>query len=127
MVQLRDIFQCEHCKLLVEVVNDQGVGVMCCNNAMSKLEAKTQEQEGKEKHTPVIEEVNGGVKVSVGSVEHPMAEDHYIKFIEVIGGGKVLRKELNPGDKPEATFCCISKADIDEVREFCTTHGLWKS
>ena len=67
------------------------------------------------------------LKDKVGSVEHPMDDNHYIKFIEVLTKNKVLRAELNPGDKPEAHFCCISKEDIVEVREFCTVHMLWKA
>ena len=80
-----------------------------------------------EKHVPVIEKIEGGYKVKVGSVEHPMIETHYIEWIELVCEkcGKVQRKQLKPGDKPEAVF----KSDSDKVtaREYCNLHGLWKA
>jgi superoxide reductase len=78
----------------------------------------------KEKHVPVIEKVEGGVKVKVGDVAHPMEDKHYIEWIEIIAGDKADRQFLNPGEAPEATF----KTDADNVtaREFCNLHGLWK-
>ncbi|MBU0469063.1 MAG: DNA topoisomerase II [Candidatus Omnitrophica bacterium] len=126
MAKLREIYQCQKCKLLVEVVNDAPDSPECCGEARTCLEAKTAEKEGKEKHVPVIEETDCCINVKVGSVEHPMLEEHYIKFIEVLTADKVLRAELKPGQKPEADFC-VKKEDVVEVREFCTTHGLWKA
>jgi superoxide reductase len=79
-----------------------------------------------EKHVPVIEELDHGVKVTVGSVPHPMAEDHYIEWIEVVADGKSYTAYLNPGDAPEATFC-VKAGDITTVREYCNLHGHWKS
>ena len=139
MTALREIYRCEVCGNVVEMVNE-GVGeLVCCGQPMGKLEAKTEDQ-GQEKHVPVVEdtgkatcscdscgEENICIKVKVGSVEHPMEAAHYIKFIEVLTKDKVARTELKPGDKPEAHFCCIAKEDIIEVREFCTVHMLWKS
>ena len=125
MSQLKEIYQCSHCGLLVEVVNEAAPSPICCGEKMLCLSAKT-EDAGGEKHVPVVEETDCCIKVLVGSVEHPMADDHYIKFIEVLTEDQVLRAELKPGQKPEATFC-VKKDDIKEVREFCTTHGLWKS
>jgi superoxide reductase len=74
---------------------------------------------------PVIEKVDGGVKVAVGSVAHPMAEDHSIQWIELIAGGKAYRQFLNPGDAPEAVFNV--RGDGFTAREFCNLHGLWKN
>jgi superoxide reductase len=91
---------------------------------MTKLVAKTEDQ-GVEKHVPVVEETDSGVLVKVGSVEHPMEEKHHIKFIEVLTQKKVYRTELKPGDKPQAAFP-IKEGDILEVREFCNVHMLWK-
>lgn len=125
MTQLREIYQCEVCGNVVEVVNEKAGELKCCEQPMSKLDAKT-EDAGGEKHVPVIEETDCCIKVKVGSVEHPMADDHYIKFIEVLTEDQVLRAELKPGQKPEADFC-VKKDDVVEVREFCTTHGLWKA
>lgn len=126
MSQLREIYKCSHCSLVVEVINEAGPSPVCCGEAMGKLEAKTAEVEGKEKHVPVVEESDCCVVVKVGSAEHPMEEKHYIKCIEVLTADKVLKAELKPGDKPEAKFC-VKKSDILEVREFCTLHDLWKA
>jgi len=91
---------------------------------MKKLDAKT-EDEGHEKHVPVTEEISGGVRVKIGSAQHPMEEKHFIKFIEVLTKNKVIRRELAPGQMPQADFC-VKKEDIVDVREFCIIHGLWK-
>ena len=125
MTQLRELYRCEICGNVVEITHEGAPSLVCCGQPMKKLEAKTQD-EGLEKHVPVIEETECCVKVKVGSVEHPMEEKHYIKFIEVLTKDQVLRAELKPGKKPEADFC-VSKSDIVGVREFCTVHMLWKS
>ena len=79
----------------------------------------------KEKHVPVIEKVDGGVKVKVGSVAHPMEESHYIEWVEIIADGEAYRQFLNPGEAPEATFCIEAKQIT--AREYCNLHGLWKA
>lgn len=124
MTTLRDIYFCTVCKHVVEVVYDSVGTLVCCNKDMVKLVPNTQEA-STEKHVPVVEENNGGIKVKVGSVEHPMEEKHYIKFIEVLTKDKVCRAELKPGQKPEAVFPA-KMADVVEVREYCNVHGLWK-
>jgi superoxide reductase len=133
--KLRDIYRCEICGNVVEIINEGAVSLVCCNQPMNKLESKTQDQ-GLEKHVPVVEETetcpcgcgseNCGIKVKVGSVEHPMEEKHYITLIEVLTKDKVCRAELKPGMKPEACFC-VKREDIVEVREFCNVHMLWKA
>ena len=79
----------------------------------------------KEKHVPVIEKIDGGVKVKVGSVAHPMEESHYIEWVEIIADGEAYRQFLNPGEAPEATFCI--EAEQITAREYCNLHGLWKA
>ena len=125
MTELREIYRCEICGNVVEIVSEGQPSLVCCNQKMGKLEAKS-EDAGQEKHVPVIEETDSGIKVKVGSIEHPMEEKHYIKYIEVLTQDKVMRAELNYGQKPESEFC-VKKSDVVEVREFCTIHGLWKS
>jgi len=125
MTELRELYRCDICKNVVEICHEGAPALVCCGEAMKKLEAKN-EDEGKEKHVPVIEGVSGGVKIKVGSVAHPMEEKHFIKFIEVLTKDKVKRAELAPGLASSADFC-IKKDDITEVREFCTVHGLWKN
>jgi len=78
-----------------------------------------------EKHIPVVEKVNGGVKVTVGSVVHPMEADHFIELIEVHADGTLYRQYLQPGDKPEAEF--LTNTDTVEAWAYCNLHGLWKA
>ena len=96
MTKLNEIYKCELCGHIVEVANEGAPTLACCGQNMVKLEAKTAD-EGKEKHVPVIEETPDGLIIKVGSVAHPMEEDHYIKFIEIIKNDKVIRAELKPG------------------------------
>ncbi|HAF07761.1 MAG: desulfoferrodoxin [bacterium] len=121
--QMRELYRCEVCGNVVEVVNTGMTMLVCCNKPMVKLEAK-KEDTGVEKHLPVIEDLGGKIKVKIGSVEHPMEEKHYIVFVEVLTDKKVLRHEFKPGEKPEAIFD-VSLSDVKEVREFCNIHMLW--
>ncbi len=125
MTQLREVYRCDLCGNVIEIVNEGEPALVCCNQPMQKLEAKTEDQ-GQEKHVPVIEKEEHGIRVKVGTVEHPMEEKHYIKFIEVLTKDKVLRAELKPGEKPEACFC-VCQDDVIAAREYCTVHSLWKS
>ena len=124
MTKLNEVYKCEVCGNVVEVLHT-GVGeLVCCNKPMELMEAHS-EDTGYEKHVPVFEKEGDEVKVKVGSVPHPMEKEHYIEWIEVIADGEVHRKHLKPGDKPEAEFE-IRATDII-VREFCNLHGLWKT
>ena len=125
MTQLRELYRCEICGNIVEVVNKGATSLVCCGEPMIKLEAKTEDQ-GQEKHVPVVEETDSGIKVKVGSIEHPMEDKHYIKFIEILLEDRIIRKELKPGQAPEVKYCA-TKLDVIEVREFCSIHGLWKN
>lgn len=125
VTKLRELYRCNICGNVVEITHEGAPALVCCNQPMVKLEAKS-EDTGSEKHVPVIEEVDGGTTIKVGSIAHPMEEKHYIKFIEVLTNDKVLRVELKPGQNPEVQSD-VSKTDILEVREFCTIHGLWKN
>jgi superoxide reductase len=124
MTELNQIYKCNVCGNIVEVLHT-GIGeLVCCGQPMELFRGKT-EDVGQEKHVPVIEKTEMGVKVKVGSVPHPMEEKHFIEWIEIIANGKVYREFLNPGDQPEAEFDV--KADKIEAREYCNIHGLWKS
>ena len=125
MTQLRELYKCEICGNVTEVVHEGAPALVCCGEDMKKLTAAT-EDKGNEKHVPVVEEIDEGIKVKVGDIEHPMEDEHYIKFIEVLTDNQVLRAELEPGQKPEAEFD-VSLSDINNVREYCTVHDLWKN
>ena len=124
MSQLKQVYRCNVCGHIIEIVNTGAGQLVCCGQPMELLTEKTQE-EGMEKHIPVIEKTVNGYKVKVGSVSHPMETEHYIQWIELIADGIILRKHLNPGEAPEAEFCV--KAEIVMAREYCNLHGLWKS
>jgi len=124
MVQIKQIYKCSICGNIVEVLYAGGGTLVCCGKPMELLIEKTQDQ-GMEKHVPVIEKTEDGIKVKVGSVEHPMEENHYIQWIELIADGISFRKFLKPGDKPEAEFKV--KTENLEAREYCNLHGLWKT
>ncbi|HAU36530.1 MAG TPA: desulfoferrodoxin [Phycisphaerales bacterium] len=122
------IYKCEcGCTGLVEMILGckEDCEMSCCGKAMTALPAKTAAQEGKEKHVPVIEKIDGGYRVKIGSVPHPMEPDHFIQFVELRAGKDVLVHFFAPGDAPEAVF----KTDAKTVtaREYCNKHGLWRS
>jgi len=124
MIELNQVYKCNVCGNIVEVLHAGGGQLVCCGQPMELLKEKT-EDAGLEKHVPVIEKTNSGVKVKVGSVPHPMEDAHYIEFVEVIAGGRIYRKFLEPGDKPEAEF--EINAENIKAREYCNVHGLWRS
>ncbi|MFA6940667.1 MAG: desulfoferrodoxin [Clostridiaceae bacterium] len=124
MTQLKQVYKCEICGNIVEVVHASGGTLVCCGQPMT-LQVENTVDAAKEKHVPVIEKVEGGVLVKVGAIEHPMLETHYIEWIEVQTANKIYRKYLNPGDKPEALFHV--EEEVLCAREYCNLHGLWKS
>ena len=118
-----DIYKCEKCGNIVEVLNG-GIGqLVCCGEPMELLDEKTADA-ATEKHVPVITKFDTGYKVRVGSVQHPMLEEHYIQWIELLADGKAYRQFLEPGNEPEAAFNV--QADSVSAREYCNVHGLWK-
>lgn len=122
MTERLQVYKCEICGNIVEVLHEGKGQLVCCGQPMKLLEGKTEEQ-GKEKHVPVVEKTEKGVKVRVGSVPHPMEEKHYIEWIEVVTNTGVLRKFLKPDGEPETEF--ETKEGIVQVREYCSIHGLW--
>ncbi|WP_372678919.1 desulfoferrodoxin [Desulfosarcina sp.] len=124
MAKKLEIYKCEACGNIVEVVHGGEGGLVCCDQPMNKITENTVDA-AKEKHVPVVEKVSGGVKVRVGSTAHPMEDKHYIEWIEIIAHGKAYRQFLVPGEKPEATFQI--EADKIAVREYCNIHGLWSA
>jgi len=123
MTEKLQIYKCEVCGNIVEMLHS-GMGEMvCCGKAM-KLFVENTVDAAKEKHIPVKEAVSNGLKVTVGSVAHPMEEKHYIEWIEIIADGKAYRQFLEPGQAPEAVFPVQGNFT---AREFCNLHGLWKS
>jgi len=127
MTKKLQIYKCEICGNIVEVLHTGKGELVCCEQPMALLPEKTEEQ-GNEKHVPVIERTEEGIKVKIGAVTHPMEDTHYIEWIEIISDGRVYRKFLSPGDSPEADFAIVSAGGGEkiEARDYCNIHGLWK-
>lgn len=124
MTKNNQVYQCSICGNITEVVHESKGTLSCCGKPMDLLEENTIDA-AVEKHIPVIEKTDGGYKVTVGEVDHPMIDKHYIEWIEILAGNQVLRKHLKPGEAPEAIF----QTDATDViaRGYCNLHGLWKS
>ncbi|WDP88475.1 MAG: desulfoferrodoxin [Desulfobacter sp.] len=126
MAEKYGIYKCEKCGNIVQVLHGEKPPVMCCGQSMTKLESNTVDA-AQEKHVPVVEKIDDGYLVKVGSVDHPMMPEHYIQWIELVTaeGTLIQRKFLAPSDEPKAIF----KTDAEKVvaREYCNLHGLWKS
>ena len=124
MNKRNQILYCDMCKNLVEIVCPGDGTLTCCGQAMTALNENTTDA-SVEKHVPAVVDMGDHIEVTVGSVEHPMTEEHLINFIEVLTEKGVCRKYLKPGEKPVATFPA-KMADVLAVREYCNLHKLWK-
>ena len=124
MAEKLQVYKCDLCGNIVEVLHGGAGELVCCGQPM-KLFTENTVGAAKEKNVAVSEKVDAGYKVKVGDVPHPMEEKHYIEFVELIADGKVYRQFLNPGEAPEALFC-IEAAQVS-AREYCNLHGLWKA
>ncbi|NLK25472.1 MAG: desulfoferrodoxin [Euryarchaeota archaeon] len=124
MTELNEVYRCEICGNMVEMVHGGKGQLVCCGEPMKNMVENTVDA-SKEKHIPIVEKTSTGILVKVGSVAHPMEEKHYIEWIEVLANGRVMRAHLQPGMKPEAAFTC--KGENFSVRGYCNLHGLWRS
>lgn len=118
-------YQCAHCGQIIAIVKATGVPVMCCGEPMKELVAGTTDA-AVEKHVPAYEVKDGVVEVTVGEVEHPMLEEHYIEWIALHTKQGNQRKALKPGDAPKACFCLCEGDEVEAVYAYCNLHSLWK-
>lgn len=125
MTNKLNVFKCEVCGNIVEVLHAGPGELVCCGKPM-KLFVENTVEASKEKHVPVITRLPNGIKVTVGSVLHPMEEKHSIEWIELLVGDKVLRQHLKPGQEPAVIFEGVTAAEVT-AREYCNLHGLWKA
>ncbi len=124
MTKRNDIYKCNECGAMHQALHDGAGDPVCCGKPMIRIKDNFIEA-SEEKHIPVIKKIDEKkIEVSIGAVEHPMIDEHYIEWIEVRDGIKITKKFLSPGDKPMATFNVFS--DNFEVRAYCNIHGLWK-
>lgn len=124
MTEALQIYKCLVCGIVAEVLDGGAGEPVCCGQPMERMEAKTADA-ATEKHVPVVEAIDGGIRVTVGSVAHPMEDQHFIQWIEVLAGDKAYRQFLHPGQEPVAEFPL--PAEGVTVREFCNIHGLWQA
>lgn len=124
MTKMLEIYKCEKCGNIVEIYHEGDGDLVCCGENMKLLEEKTADKTT-EKHVPIVEAVDGGYKVTVGSTLHPMLETHYIEWIQLVTEKQVLTQFLKPGDEPIAVFKTADK--VLYAREYCNIHSLWKS
>ena len=124
MTAQKQVYRCNVCGNIVEVLHAGKGELVCCGQPMELLQEKIADT-GLEKHVPVVETTDRGIRVKVGDVPHPMEEKHYIEWVEIIADGDSYRKFLRPSDKPEAEFE-IGPQKV-AAREYCNIHGLWKS
>ena len=122
MTAKEQVYKCVKCGNIVEVVHSGAGTLVCCGEPMKLMNEQTAEQ-ANEKHVPVIVKLENGIKVVVGSTLHPMLDNHYIEWIELVTDHGVHRKYLKPGIAPEVVFDCGGQ--IKQVREYCNIHGLW--
>jgi len=123
MAERGEVYKCELCGNIIEVRHGGAGDLVCCGEKMKRMTENTVDA-AKEKHVPVVEKVDGGFKIKVGDVAHPMEEKHYIEWIEAVADGKSYVQYLNPGDAPEAVFPLDAAAVT--ARAYCNLHGLWK-
>lgn len=117
---------CKKCKNIVKVIKENENSIMCCNEKMQEIIPGTVDA-AKEKHIPVYK-VNGNeINVTVGEIEHPMQEEHYIEWIAIQTKYGNQIKELKPGEKPEACFLICEEDNVESVYAYCNLHGLWKA
>lgn len=119
-----EIYKCEVCGNIVEMTHGGEGQLVCCGQPMQRMEEQTAEM-ATEKHVPVIERIDGGYRVTVGSTLHPMIDKHYIEWIELISGDSIHRQYLKPGMDPVAEFITGDLGDV-WAREYCNIHHLWK-
>lgn len=125
MAQHSKIYKCEECGDMIEVIKE-GCGNYTCHGQPMMLLVENTTDAAREKHVPVIEKTASGYKVKIGSVAHPMEEKHFIEWVELSDSeGRVYRKQLRPGDAPEAEFLMPASSSVT-AREHCNIHGLWK-
>ena len=126
MAKKNEIYKCEKSGLMVEVLQDAEGTPMCCGEPMKLLRENTTDG-AKEKHVPVVEKIEGGYRVTVGSVEHPMLPEHYIEWVSLQTKQGNQRKELHPGEKPEVCFALCEGDEVEAVYAYCNLHSLWKA
>ena len=122
MSKRNEVYKCQSCGNIIEILHSGPGELVCCGTPMA-LQVENTVDASREKHLPVVEKTANGILVKVGSVPHPMEEQHFIEWIEIIAEGRVYRQALKPNDAPEALFPSVSGEIV--AREYCSLHGQW--
>lgn len=117
---------CEHCGNIITKVKDSGVPVVCCGQKMTELVPGVTDA-AVEKHVPVYEVKDNKVSVCVGSVEHPMIEQHFIEWVSIHTNKGIQIEHLIPETEPKVEFALCEDENVEEVYAYCNLHGLWKA
>lgn len=128
MTKRLELYKCDICGNIVEVVVEGAGELVCCGQPMRLLQAGTNDDASTEKHVPVFSKTEtNGMEIRVGAEPHPMIPEHYVMFIEVISADKnyVKRKYLHPDEKPELVIDKYINNSL--AREYCNIHGLWEA
>jgi len=124
MTKINEVYKCNVCGNIIEIFHSGMGELTCCNKAMNIQKENTVEA-AKEKHIPFFQKTGNKIKITVGEINHPMEETHFIEWIEVITLNKIFRKKLTPNDEPIAEFEINS--EVISVRAYCNLHGLWSN
>jgi superoxide reductase len=124
MTKNNEVYKCPLCGNIVQILHTGAGELVCCGQPMDVMTENSVDA-AQEKHVPVLEKIDGGYKICVGSVAHPMEEKHWIEWIELVAGSTVYRCDLRAGDAPEAVF--LTDAAEVTARAYCNLHGLWRS
>lgn len=119
-------YRCKHCGQIVAIVKGTGVPIICCGEPMQEIKAGEMDA-SVEKHVPVFEVKDDKVYVTIGSVNHPMEEAHYIEWVALKTKFGNQRKALKPGDEPKVVFPLLPGDEVEAVLAYCNLHGLWKA
>lgn len=121
-----NFFRCSHCGNIVYFFNNSGVPVQCCGENMTEISPNTSDGAG-EKHVPVVTQEGNKVTVKVGSVDHPMTDEHWIQWVALLTEKGMQAVELSPGDAPIAEFSLLDGDKVVAAYEYCNLHSLWKA
>lgn len=127
MVENKEIYKCEICGNIIEVMHGGPGQLVCCGQPMINIKAKQEDLEKGEKHVPIIELVGEGALIKVGEVEHPMTEEHHIEWIEIHTENEIMRKNFLPEEKPIFECLNLNNKPIKKVRTYCNLHELWET
>ncbi|KGM38390.1 Superoxide reductase [Olavius algarvensis spirochete endosymbiont] len=126
MAKKYEVYKCEDCACIVMLMDAGSEDLLCCGKNMIHMPEQTADS-SKEKHVPIIKKIDGGFEVKVGSIPHPMLENHWIQWIELVVDGQRMLRELGSSDEPKAYFSCsIENPKKVAAREYCNIHGLWR-